>query len=58
MTQIPDTIIKTSFNISVWTIEKFHNMKVYEDKLQELRDLREGTLGKDIADCLDKGICD
>lgn len=54
MTRIPETIISASFNLSVWTIENFHNMKVYEDKVNELRDLGEGTLGKDIADCLDK----
>lgn len=52
--QIPEIIIKASFNLSVWVIEKFHDMKVYEDKVNQLRGLEQGTLGKDIADCLDK----
>src|SRR5688572_25413652 len=54
MTQIPETIIKASFHLSVWTIEKFHDMKVYENKVNEFRNFGEGTLGKDVADCLDK----
>lgn len=54
MTQLPETIIKASFHLSVWTIEQFHDMKVYEDKVDELRDLGEGTLGKDVAECLDQ----
>jgi len=54
MTRIPETIIKGSFHLSVWTIEKFHDMKIYEGKVNELRSLGEGTLGKDIANCLDK----
>jgi hypothetical protein len=54
MTWIPETIIKASFHFSVWTIEKFHNMKIYKDKVNELRRFREGTLGRDVADCLDK----
>jgi len=54
MKRIPEKIIKASFHLSVWMIEKFYDMKVYEDKVNELRNLGEGTLGKDIADCLDK----
>jgi hypothetical protein len=45
-------IIKKSFHISVWTIEQFYDIAVYEQKARELQELPEGTLGKDIADCL------
>ncbi len=54
MTWIPEKIIKASFHLSVWTIEQFHDMKVYEDKVNALRDFAAGTLGKDVAACLDK----
>ncbi len=53
MAQIPEIIIKASFHLSVWTIEQFHDMKVYKDKVNEFRGLKEGTLGKDVAICLD-----
>lgn len=46
-------IIKRSFNTSVWTIERFHNMKPYNEKVDALRKYPEGTLGRDIAKCLD-----
>ncbi len=54
MTLIPEKIIKVSFHFSVWIIEKFHDMKAYDDKVKELRNHPEGTLGKDVADCLDE----
>ena len=54
MTRIPEKIIKASFHLSVLTIEQFHDMKVYEDKVNALRDFAAGTLGKDVAGCLDK----
>lgn len=54
MTQISETIIKASFHLSVWTIEHFYDMKVYEDKMSELRKLGEGTLGKGVAECLEQ----
>lgn len=47
-------IIKKSFHLSVSTIERFHVMAVYEEKARELQELPEGTLGKDIANCLEK----
>lgn len=46
-------IIKKSFNFSVWTIEKFNDMTPYNTQVDELRKLPEGTLGRDIARCLD-----
>lgn len=46
-------IIKKSFNFSVWTIEQFHDKKYYADKVEELRKYPIGTLGHDIAKCLD-----
>ncbi|QQD13164.1 hypothetical protein [Sphingobacterium sp. UDSM-2020] len=47
-------IIKKSFNLSVWTIEQFHDTQVYEQKKRELLNLPEGTLGQDIAKCLEE----
>jgi len=47
------TIIEKSFNLSVWTIEKFHDMTPYDKRVVDLRKLPEGTLGNDIAKCLD-----
>lgn len=47
-------IIKKSFNLSVWAIEQFHNIDFYEQKTSELKKLPEGTLGKDIANCLEE----
>ncbi|MEJ8818469.1 hypothetical protein [Lacibacter sp. H407] len=51
---IARTIIKKSFHLSVWTIEQFHDIAIYEQKARELQELPDGTLGKDIADCLEK----
>jgi hypothetical protein len=45
-------IIKHSFHLSVWTIEQFHEIALYEKKARQLQELPEGTLGRDIADCL------
>lgn len=47
-------IIKKSFHLSVWTIEQFHDIAIYEQKARQLQELPEGTLGKDIANCLEK----
>src|ERR1044072_2341793 len=51
---ISRTIIKKSFHLSVWTIEQFHDIAVYEQKARKLHELPDGTLGKDIANCLEK----
>ncbi len=51
---IARTIIKKSFHLSVWTIEQFHDTAVYEQKARQLQKLPDGTLGKDIANCLEK----
>jgi hypothetical protein len=51
---IASTIIKKSFHLSVWTIEQFYNIAIYEQKVRELQKLPDGTLGKDIANCLEK----
>jgi hypothetical protein len=51
---IARTIIKKSFHLSVWTIEQFHDIAVYEQKARKLQELPDGTLGKDIANCLEK----
>lgn len=46
-------IIKKSFNISVWTIEQFHDMKTKSEELEKLRQYPIGSLGHDISKCLD-----
>jgi hypothetical protein len=51
---IARTIIKKSFHLSVWTIEQFHDIALYEQKARQLEALPEGTLGNDIAKCLEK----
>ena len=51
---IARTIIKKSFHLSVWTIEQFHDIAEYEQKVRHLQELPDGTLGKDIANCLEK----
>ena len=51
--KIARKIIKKSFDISVSTIEFFSEMEPYNAKVSELRKLESGTLGKEIADCLD-----
>ena len=48
------TIIKKSFQLSVWTIGQLNDIAIYEQKTRELKELPEGTLGKDIANCLEK----
>lgn len=50
---IPRTAIKISFNLSVWTIEELSDMAPYHKREEELRRLPAGTLGNDIAQCLD-----
>ena len=51
---IARTIIKKSFHLSVWTIEQFHDIAIYEQKAKKLQTLPDGTLGKEIANCLEK----
>lgn len=51
---MPEFIIKISFHLSVWLIEQFHDMKLYNEQIDNLRKLSKGTLGREIADCLDK----
>ena len=51
---ISRTIIKKSFHLSVWSIEQFHDIALYEQKARQLQELPEGTLGKDIGNCLEK----
>lgn len=47
-------IIKKSFHFSVWIIEQFHDIAVYEQKVRQLKEFSDGTLGKEIANCLEK----
>lgn len=52
--QIARTIIKSSFHLSVWTIEQFHDIALCQQKAKQLQELSDGTLGKEIGDCLEK----
>ncbi|RQO30862.1 hypothetical protein DBR32_09095 [Taibaiella sp. KBW10] len=52
--QTARTIIRKSFHLSVWTIEQFYDIAIYEQKARQLQTLPEGTLGRDIGDCLAK----
>ncbi len=45
--------IKVSFDLAVSIIEYFSNMEPYHEKVAQLRPLKDGTLGKEIANCLD-----
>ena len=51
--KISRRIIKVSFDTSVSTIEYFSKMDRYHQQVDELRKLENGTLGKEIANCLD-----
>ncbi len=51
--KISRRIIKLSFEASVSTIEYFSKMDKYYQQVDELRKLENGTLGKEIANCLD-----
>lgn len=51
--KIARNIIKVSFDTSVSTIEYFSKMDRYHQQVDELRKLENGTLGKEIANCLD-----
>lgn len=51
--KIARQIIKFSFDTSVKTIEYFSKMDKYHKQVAELRSLKNGTLGKEIANCLD-----
>ena len=51
--KIARRLIKVSFDISVSTIEYFSKMDKYNLQVHELRKLENGTLGKEIANCLD-----
>lgn len=46
-------MIKFSFNAAVWVIDYCSKMDVYHLKVDELRALDNGTLGREIAQCLD-----
>ncbi|WP_298516652.1 hypothetical protein [uncultured Kordia sp.] len=51
--KISRRIIKISFDVSVTTIEYFSAMDTYHQKVDTLRKFEDGTLGKEIATCLD-----
>lgn len=51
--KIARRIIKVSFDTSVKTIEYFSKMDKYHKQVTKLRNLEKGTLGKEIANCLD-----
>lgn len=47
-------LIKLSFHTSVKIIEYFSAMDKYRSKVEALRNLPEGSLGKEVATCLDR----
>lgn len=51
---LSEIIIKKSFDLSVALIEKFNDISNCENKVQDLRKLQNGTIGKEIANCLDE----
>lgn len=51
--KIARKILKQTFDLSVSTIEFFSKMGHYRQKVSELRKLEDGTLEKEIAECLD-----
>ena len=51
---LSETIIKKTFDLSVCIIEKFNDMSNCKTKVEELRKLPQGTIGKEIANCLDE----
>jgi len=53
LNKFQELIIRKSFHFSVWLIEQFNDMRPFERKLEQLRELPNGTLGKEVAKCLD-----
>jgi hypothetical protein len=51
--KIARKIIKHSFDLSIIVIDFFSEMKPYHQRVEALRDLQKGTLGHEIAKCLD-----
>jgi ubiquinone biosynthesis protein Coq4 len=49
---IAQNIIKASFHLSVWIIEQFHDINIYENKVELLLKMPIGTLGNDIGKSL------
>jgi len=47
-------IIKSSFELSIVVIEQFSKMEPYHKKVNELKEFSEGTLGKEIYNCLNR----
>jgi hypothetical protein len=53
MIRVTEIMIKGSFHLSVWLIEQFHDMDIYDEKIKVLRLYPDGSLGKEVATCLD-----
>jgi hypothetical protein len=54
LTKFAEQIIKASFNLSVWLIERFNDMSLYNEKTKQMSQSNDGTLAKDISECLIK----
>ncbi|RSK43589.1 hypothetical protein [Hymenobacter perfusus] len=52
MYSFAEQIIRQAFFLSVWGIERFHDMAPYHRKVAALSQLPAGTVGKELADCL------
>lgn len=51
---LPETIISRSFHLAVSVIERFNNMEPYQQKAVDLHNMPPGTLGHEVARCLDE----
>ena len=49
---IAQCVIRVSFHLSVWVIEQSHDVKIYENKVDLLLKMPNGTLGNDIGKSL------
>lgn len=48
----PERIIRCVFFLAVWVIEWFYDMTPYHHRVEALRQLPVGTVGRELADCL------
>lgn len=49
---LAEQVIRKAFFLSIWCIERVHNMTPYHQKVTALSQLPAGSVGKELADCL------
>lgn len=49
---LPEKVIRSAFFLSIWCIERMHDMAPYHQKVAMLSQLPAGSVGKELADCL------